>query len=734
MPNYPIRLVHSVSNTYHDTKGTFIHALNWELDRGLAFNIAPVFLAIGIIIYFTLPAEPLFLALVITFCCLFAAAIRIEYHGKLFFLVAGLTLVLAGMSAAKLSVMRSATPQIERQMTAVVSGVVLLIDQNRRGSPRMVLRPVKIGGLSQQQLPNKIRLSTTSREQGFKTGMQVEGLARLQPVSGPVYPGSYDFSFHSWFSGLGGSGFFMGAPAIVTQHPTLDVTEQIAVTVNGIRDLIEQRIVDAIPGAGGDVAVALITGDKSRIPEDVQQSLRNTGLAHILAISGLHMALVTLTIISSLRFVFSLSPRLVLNYPVKKWAACGGFLGATLYLFLSGGGIAKQRAWILISVMLLAVLLDKRAITMRSVAVSACIILLISPESLFAPGFQMSFAAVASLVAGYEFLTKRRREQAENRFSPARLNWVSKLTSGLFGYVSGLATTSLIAGMATAFVAAWHFHQVAPLGLLANMLAMPIVGFVIMPFALFSMLLMPYGLEVLALWPVAYGIGWVVDIAQWVDGLSSVGVTGALPITSLALFGCFLSVLTLFRTRLRLWSFLPVFMVVPFLARPEVPHILISENGRAIAVKTENNQLALLYPRRNAFVTEIWGKAFSGGNTESLNLPKDQCNSERCIVVLPSSDVLHVVYNPDLLRSSCQRADILVAPRLWWVDCRERKPELVLKRYDFEQYGSHAIFIAAQPGMTRQSEGVRVVAGLPKSTRPWSRNVRPIDEISDTDE
>ena len=495
--NIPLRkqLAFYVSNTAQDVQGKLFLAMRRELELGLAFNFLPVFLAIGIGTYFTSPAEPLVMVLVATATAFLVWANRIKYHGALFYCVAILAAITCGMLVGKISTLRADTVQIERQMTAVVSGIILSMDQNRRGSPRLVLKPVFIDGLKGSELPRRIRLSTASKKHDFRPGDQVEGLARFQPVAGPVFPGSYDFSFHSWFSGQGGSGFYMGAPDIVPRGGILTLQEQAIVTVNSVREAIKHRIANALPGEQGDIAIALITGDKSRIPEQIQQNLRNTGLAHILAISGLHMALVTLTIIWIVRYGFSLFPNIVLHYPVKKWAVCAGFAGATSYLLLSGAGVATQRAWIMISVMLLAVLLDKRAITMRSVAVSAVIILVFSPESLFAPGFQMSFAAVAALVAGYEFLSNRKTAQDERAFHPENTGWIRKLSGGLFGYVSGLATTSLIAGTATAFVAAWHFHQIAPLGLLANILAMPVIGFLIMPFALFSMLLMPYGLE-----------------------------------------------------------------------------------------------------------------------------------------------------------------------------------------------------------------------------------------------
>jgi len=727
--SYMKRLMLRSSLLVDQTVGLIGHKLRFELAAGLAFNTAPVFLAVGITIYFSAPAEPLFVALLVTAVFFAALAISCEFHGRVYLALAIAAAIFTGMLVGKISVLRLHTPQIERQITTEIVGTILSVDRNRRGSYRLLLKPSEVAGIDQKNLPAKVRLSTTNRTLEFWPGMQVQGTARIQPVAGPVFPGSYDFSFFGLFSGLGGSGFFMGQPEISAAKPTLSINEQIMVAANSIRSSVRQRILNAMPGVAGDVAVALIVGDKTGIPQSIQQSLRNTGLAHILAISGLHIALVTLTVIWVIRAVFSLFPRIVLHYPIRKWAVCGAFAVATLYLVLSGAGIATQRAWIMISVMLFSVMLDRRAITIRSVAISAVLILVLNPQNLFAPGFQMSFAAVASLVAGYELLTKWQMNAGSNTSKAEPINPFRKMLIGICRYGSGLAITSLIAGTATAFISAWHFHQIAPFGLLTNLLAMPIVGFVIMPFALFSILLMPYGLEWIALVPVNIGIDAVIATSRWVEGISPAGVTGILPRYSLAMFGVFLATVTVFKTRLRLVSLIILPVLTFGTHRPETPQILVSENGRAVAVNDASGQLFLVYPRRNKFVTNIWAKAWAGGKIKPIQLPKDQCSKDRCIVVLPSSLVLHIDYNPDLLQAACQRADILIAPRLRWVNCYNRTPELILKRHDFEQYGSHAICIG--PADAAYSRSISVSHGLPESTRSWSRNVRGYDTVND---
>ncbi len=699
-----------------------------EREYGLLINLLPVGMAVGIGLYFAAPAEPSLIALILALIGSTAIALRMQFHGKAFVFICTLAVVLLGMSAAKLSTIRNATPMLERQITAVVSGVVLKVDQNRRGSPRLLLKTKSIEGIETGQLPRNIRLSAASGAKNVRPGDQVSGLARMQPISGPAHPGSYDFSFHAWFAGLGGSGFFMGRPDVEPSGSAI-IPGQIA--INQMRQEIGKRIRLALPDHIGGIAVALVTGDKSGIDQAHQQTLRNTGLAHILAISGLHMALVTLTVIWLFRFGFALMPDLALNYPVKKWAVCAGFVSATIYLFLSGAGIATQRAWIMISVMLLAVMLDRRAITMRSVAFSAMLILLISPQSLLSPGFQMSFAAVASLVAGYEAIYLRKKMRADGIIQPIETSLLERGIKSTSSYVAGLAITSLIAGTATGFIAAWHFNQLAPLGLIANLAAMPVVALIIMPLVMVSMLLMPFGFEAVALVPVSHGIKAMLYLSGEIEKISPSGVVGQLPIWKLGLFAVSLTGLTLFRTRLRLLFLAGFGLIALNWQTIKSPDILVSENGRAIGL-IENRVLKLAYPKRNRFVTEIWAKAWTGGQKSSLDLGDADCSRDRCEITVVNGKRLHIVYDPDLIGSSCLKADILIAPRLWWTRCKTRKPDLILNRQDFEINGSHAIYLSdrkyGSPANAGQANAHIIKTGLPNSTRPWARQLQPIED------
>ena len=252
-----------------------------------------------------------------------------------------------------------------------------------------------------------------------------------------------------------------------------------------LRQSITDRILTQLPGETGAVAAALMTGYQTAVPEPVMAAMRDSGLAHLLSISGLHIGLVAGLLFVGLRRALALIPPLALAHPIKKWAAGAALIGAFGYLLLSGAPVPTQRAFLMTGLMLVAVLLDRRAISMRSVAWAACAILLITPEALVGASLQMSFAAVVALVAAYEGTRDYRMRQ--------RIGSGPLRRAGL--YVAGIALTSVVATLATAPYSVFHFNRLALYGVVANVLAVPLTGLWVMPWAVAAFLLMPFGLE-----------------------------------------------------------------------------------------------------------------------------------------------------------------------------------------------------------------------------------------------
>ena len=324
--------------------------------------------------------------------------------------------------------------------------------------------------------------------------------------------------------------------------------------------------------------------------QETIQTLRDSNLAHLLAISGLHMGLLTAFVYAALRYALALVPGLADRVPIRKIAAIGALQAGAFYLALSGGSIATERAFIMVSVMFGAVLLDRRALTLRAVALAATLILLAQPESLTEPGFQMSFAATIALVFVFGALRDWKGWQPPRWMRP----------------VTGVLLSSGVAGLATAPFAAAHFNQVSYYGLIANTLAVPVMGAAVMPLAVLTALAAPFGLGGVTLWLMQWPIRWILAVAAWVAGLD--GAVGhvpspgpwVLPLVAAGGLG-----LVLLRGRLRLAGLAPVAIAFALWADAERPPVLVAPSGGLVGVMTPEGR-ALSKPRGDGFTATVW--------------------------------------------------------------------------------------------------------------------------------
>jgi competence protein ComEC len=342
-----------------------------------------------------------------------------------------------------------------------------------------------------------------------------------------------------------------------------------------------------MPGRQGAFAAAIIAGDRSNIDPADAEALRASNLAHLLAISGLHMGLLTGLVFAATRLLLAGFPHAVAGVPAKKTAAIVALAAGLGYLMLSGATVATQRAFVMMAVAFSAVLLDRPAISLRGLALAAAVVLAIRPISLMDVGFQMSFAATAALVAGYEEVRRRRQirlaRAPDQRVTAGRRRRVLRL-AGI--YLAGLVFTSLIAGGATAPYAAFHFNRVAPYGLLANLSAFPVMGLVIAPAAVAAGMLAPLGLEGPALWVMGQGIDWVLDVAHKVSSLPGAvrpvpaGPAAVLPLMTLGGLWLFL-----WRGPWRLAGLAGIAAaLIVWMAPSQRPEVLIASGGRLVGV------------------------------------------------------------------------------------------------------------------------------------------------------
>ncbi|GLK69523.1 competence protein ComEC [Hansschlegelia plantiphila] len=629
-----------------------------EAEAGRFALWLPVAFGVGVATYFAASREPALWAA--TALAIGAGALSLLARRR--FIVAWLALALlfgaAGFLSGKLATIRMGSPALAAPLRAEAVGRVVTIEPRARGWRRVTIDLERLGSLPVERRPAKARITI-----GFKppitVGDRISLAAYWRPPEGPVRPGGYDFARVAFFQGVGATG--LGASDIKAHGPDVDMglRASMSAALERLRASLTERITTAIGGPEGAVAAALVTGVQGPIPQDVQDDLRGAGLSHILSISGLHMALVAGTMFWLARALLALSSRAALNWPVKQIAAAVALAGATFYLALSGAEVATQRSYVMIAIAFLAVMINRPALAPRNFALAALIVLALTPEAMLGPSFQMSFAAVAGLVAWFE--TRRDREPA-----PPPPNAVARVRRKIATAVTLALMTTLVAGLATAPFAAYHFHRVTPYAIAGNALAEPIMALVVMPSVLGGLLFAPLGLDGIFWRAMGGGLRAVLAIshtvASWPGSERNVTAFGE---TSLALFALGIAWLCLWRTKLR-WAALPALAAALGLAAwPSRPDVVIDPSGRFAAVRSPTGELALLGAGQpgGSFAAKVWFAADAAEPPVKGALSDVRCDAYGCTAPLIGGGIVALSWDARALEEDCKRA-VLVVTRL----------------------------------------------------------------------
>ena len=603
----------------------------------------PVALGAGAAGYFALPVEP---ASTLGWLAVVAGllAIGVGAFGWARIMASLLSALLLGFGLAKLRETQIATPVLNQPMVAHLTARIVSIEPRERGA-RLVLDAVRSGAFAPGETPRRVRVSIPNGAD-FRPGTWLSLTARLDTPSAPVAPGASDFGRWLYFQSIGATGFSYGRARAIAPAYQPGLWTRMTQSVEELRVRMTARIHAGLPGSAGGIAASLITGTRGAISDEDDAALRDAGLAHALSISGLHMALVGGGIFWLVRALLAAIPALTLRYPVKKWAAIAALLSAAFYLAISGAAPPAVRAFVMLATMMTAVLLDRPALTMRSLALAAALILLLRPEAVIDAGFQMSFAAVAALIAVAEW------EQSRERLYPRGL---------VYRYLHGIVVTTLAASLATAPFALFYFERAAHYAVLGNLIATPVIGFWIMPAAAFSVLLMPFGLEKLPLEILGWGIGAMVGIGHWVSGLpGAVSLVKVMPLASLVLIALGGLWLAIWRTAWRWWGFgsMLVGVVLAFLA-PK-PDMLVAADATTIAVRGEDGLLHFLRKPKNNFVARQWLQrdGDSRAVAEAVGMPGTRCDGLGCVVNRPP--MIASGLRPEALLEDCVRAVVVI--------------------------------------------------------------------------
>lgn len=700
-----------------------------ELDRGAAFLFAPVFLAAGAAVYFSLAEEPAFLQPVAS--CLALAALALFAGAKAHLAAMALLFFVLGILAGKVETWRMPDDTLGAEVSTGITGRVVAVEPMASGRVRLTLDVLSTQRPKLRYQPQRVRLSALAVPEGTKAGSVVNGYARLMPPAGPVRPDGYDFSFESFFDGIGATGFFMGNPKLVTSATEdVPVTSRVSAAVETARETIAARIRASIGGAEGEIAAALIVGVRAGIPESVNEAMRRTGIYHIISISGLHMALVAGTVMALLRGAFALFPAFSARHPVKKYAALAALVSIAAYLAISGMVVAAERSFIMLAVMLVAVLFDRAALSMRNLAISAVVVILIAPHEVVGPSFQMSFAATAALIGAYAAWSER-RGIAPTGPPPARSMAGFLVHKSLVGLV-GLAATSIVAGLATALFAAWHFQRISPLSLLANLAVMPIVSLVVMPAAIFSALAMPFGIDGPFLYAMGKGLSVMMAIAEWISARSPVDAVGLVSTQSVLLVTAALAVGAMATTWLRLLCVPLAFAGIVAMDDVETPDVLVAEDGRLVAMPIGGGELAVSRARPNLFTLDNWRRALDAETViapeaaasagvsvaNAQDLPPGTpflCAQGLCFARHPQGPVVVTAPDERAAKAACPVAAVIVIDDATARDPCNDAAVVVITKQDLARAGSAAIHFDTQDAAAAATTRF----ALDGSSRPW---------------
>jgi competence protein ComEC len=520
-------------------------------------------------------------------------------------------------------------------------------------------------------LPRRVRvnIATADVPDGLVAGARVRLRARLMPPADAAVPGGYDFAMVAWFSGIGATGRALQGVEIVAPARKGDVSLWLA----SLRGRLSQHIQASLPGATGGFAVALATGDQGALPEVHAEGMRGSGLAHLLSVSGLHVtAMVGATMLIVLRLL-ALSPWLALRAPLPLIAAAAAALMGIVYTLLTGAEVPTIRSCVAALLVLGGIAIGREAITLRLVATGALFVLILWPEALAGPSFQLSFAAVTAIVALAE------HPRARQLFARADESRLRRFGRGL----AALLATGIVVEIALMPIALYHFHKAGLYGALANIVAIPLTTFVIMPLEALALALDVVGLGAPAWWLTGQSaelLLWTADAASSAPG--AVQTLPAMPPAAFALMVAGGIWIGLWRSQVRRAGVILVAAGAFWALRAPAPDLLITGDGRHLAVRSEDGSLALLRPRAGDYVRDVLGEnaGVAGEASELDTQPGTRCGPDLC-----RSEILRggrrwrllATRSPYLvdigeMNRACAAADIVVSDRRLPRTCRPR--------------------------------------------------------------
>jgi competence protein ComEC len=655
-----------------DWRALFAAALAKEIDGRRFFLWIPVAAMAGVALNLAADGEPvLWLPALLTALC--AALAWISRARPLALgLWVGLAALFAGFLSMGLRTARVETPVLDHVRIVKLRGFVEEVDIRPVGA-RLVLGVVDAGNMPAGLAPHRVRV-TTRTTPNFAAGDYVALTARLLPPARAVVPGGYNFSRDAYFAGVGAVGSTLGTISVLPPPREASWRQRFFAAIDQARNRLAVRVDAIIGGDEGAIAAAMVTGKRDFLSNDAKDLIRKAGIFHIITISGLQMTLVAGIFFVLARRLLALSPTLALNYPIKKWAAGVAMLGSFLYDIATGSRVGTERALIMTLIVLGAVILDRRALSMRNLALAVLTIIALEPDAILGVSFQLSFAAVSALVAVMEarlaWLDHRPDPSLPARGRPPNrgalmVHFVDKPLR--------LMLATLCATCATASFMAYHFHDLSPYVLIGNPLTLTIIECFAVPGALLGTALYPLGLDA----PVWLYVGLGIKFILWVARFIAAAPGSTLHVRAFAPYALpFLSLAVMSAILWRSWLFrataipLAALGLIGALDGPRFDAI-VAPSGDLVAVRDVDGRLQVVGKRFNAFAAEQWLRA-DGDDRDpaSARGPDARCDPAGCIAALPQGRLLSVVTDRSAFEEDCARAAVLVSALTAPAECK----------------------------------------------------------------
>ena len=694
-----------------DWPGLFAGALAQEVGERRFFLWLPVAAMGGVALNLAADREPALWLPALLALVFVGLALLSRAHPLALGVWLGLAALSGGFFSMGLRIARVETPMLDHVRIVRIQGFVEEVDIRPVGA-RLAIEVFDAGDMPASIAPRRVRV-TTRKAPNVMAGDYVALQARLLPPSRAVLPGGYDFARDAYFQGVGAVGSTLGAIAVLPAPREATWRQRFFASLDQARNRLALRVDAIIGGDEGAIAAAMVTGKRDFLSNDAKDLIREAGIFHIITISGVQMTLVAGIFFGLARRILALSPTLALRYPIKKWAAVVAMIGSILYDVATGSRVGTERALIMTLIVLGAVICDRRALTMRNLALAVLAVVALEPEAILGVSFQLSFAAVGALVAVME-ARMTRAEEGPDPFAPSRVRprrregWLARILDAPLA----LLLATLCATSATASFMAYHFHDLSPYVLIGNPLTLTVIEFFAVPGALLGTALYPLGLDAPVWLYVGFGIKFILWAARFIA--AAPGATlhvrafapFALPLLSLAVMSAILWRSWLFRATAI--PFLALGLIGAFLG-PRYDAIF-APSGDLAAVRDADGKLEIVGKRFNAFAAEQWLAADGDDRDPAAARAADApCDRVGCVAALPEGQSLSLVIDRSAFEEDCERSDVILSALTAPASCKA------------QVFDERRLALTGAAGLVWEGAHVLVTSDRSaQEVRPWS--------------